>query len=122
MTFLHRLASIGRWLVQPESGRGSDLNDELQTFLDMAAADDVRDGATPAEARSLAMLQVGGEEQAKEQARTGRHGAWLESAGRDARFGLRQSAAIRRSRRSPSRRSRSASAASRRCSACSTRC
>jgi hypothetical protein len=27
-----------------------DLNDELQTFVDMAAAGEVRDGATPAEA------------------------------------------------------------------------
>ena len=56
----------------------------------MAAADEVRDGATPAEARRLAVLQLGGVEQAKEHVRTGRHGAWLDAAGRDVRYGLRQ--------------------------------
>ena len=66
------------------------MNDELQTFVDMAAADKIRDGATPAEARRLAVLQLGGVEQAKERVRTGRHGAWLDAAGRDVRYGLRQ--------------------------------
>ncbi len=89
MTFLHRLASIVRWMVRTGTGR-ADLNDELQTFVDMAAADQVRDGATPAEARRLAVLQLGGVEQAKERVRTARHGAWLDAAGRDVRYGLRQ--------------------------------
>ena len=87
--FLNRLASIARWTFS-RSKAEADMDDEFHTFVDMAAADHVRDGATPAEARRLAMLQVGGVEQVKERVRTGRHGAWLDVAGRDARYGLRQ--------------------------------
>ena len=87
--FLHRLASMVRWIVNRKRVE-ADLDDELQTFVDMAAADQVRDGATPAEARRLAVLQVGGVEQAKERVRTARPGAWLDAAGRDVRYGLRQ--------------------------------
>ena len=50
----------------------------------------MRDGATPAEARRRAALQLGGVEQAKERVRSGRHGAWLDVVGRDVRYGLRQ--------------------------------
>ena len=89
MTILHRLASVVRWMVNRNKAE-TELNDELQTFVEMAAADHVRNGATPAEARRLAMLQAGGVEQAKERVRTDRHGAWLDAAGRDVRHGLRQ--------------------------------
>jgi plasmid stability protein len=89
MMFLHRLASAVRWMFNRNRVE-ADLDDELQTFVEMAAANHVRDGATPAEARRLAVLQVGGVEQAKERVRTARHGAWLDAAGRDVRYGLRQ--------------------------------
>src|SRR5439155_8333276 len=89
LMFLNRLASMARWTFS-RSKAEADMDDELHTFVDMAAADHVRDGATPAEARRLAMLQVGGVEPVKERVRTGRHGAWLDVAGRDARYGLRQ--------------------------------
>jgi predicted permease len=88
MTFLHRLASVLRWLfnrTRVEQG----LDDELQTFIDMSAADKMRDGLAPAEARRLAILELGGIEQAKERVRTYRHGAWLDEAGRDVRYGFR---------------------------------
>jgi putative ABC transport system permease protein len=89
MTLLHRLTSIVRWIARRDRAE-QDLNDELQAFVDMAAADGVRDGATPAEAHRLALLQLGGMEQAKEHVRSGRHGAWLDVAGSDVRYGLRQ--------------------------------
>ncbi len=89
MTLLHRLTSIVRWIARRDRAE-QDLNDELQAFVDMAAADGVRDGATPAEADRLALLQLGGMEQAKEHVRSGRHGAWLDVAGSDVRYGLRQ--------------------------------
>jgi putative ABC transport system permease protein len=89
MTLLHRLASIARWIARRDRAE-QDLNDELQVFIDMAAADEVRDGATAAEARRRAALQLGGLEQAKERVRSGRHGGWLDVAGRDIRYGLRQ--------------------------------
>jgi putative ABC transport system permease protein len=89
MTLLHRLTSIVRWIARRDRAE-QDLNDELQAFVDMVAADGVRDGATPAEAHRLALLQLGGMEQAKEHVRSGRHGAWLDVAGSDVRYGLRQ--------------------------------
>ena len=50
MTLLHRLASIVRWIAHRHRAE-RDLDDELRTFVEMAAADQLRDGATPAEAR-----------------------------------------------------------------------
>jgi predicted permease len=89
MTFLHRVMAIVRWIARRDRAE-QDLQDELQAFADMAADDEVREGATPDEARRLAMLRLGGLEQAKEHVRGGRHGAWLDAAGRDVRYGLRQ--------------------------------
>ena len=89
MTLLHRLRSIVLWIARRENAE-QDLNDELQAFVDMAAADKIRAGATPAEARRVAVLELGGLEQVKEQVRSGRHGGWLDVAGRDVSYGLRQ--------------------------------
>ena len=94
MTILKRVSSIVRRMVNRNTAE-ADLDDEVRAFVDMAADDHVRNGATPAEARRLAMLQVGGVEQAKEHVRTARHGGWIEVVGRDVRFGLRQ---VRRDR------------------------
>ena len=87
--FLHRLASLMRRIVHRQRAE-AELDEDLRTFVDMAAADYIREGATPAEARRLALLQLGGVEPAKERVRTARHGAWLDILGRDVRFGLRQ--------------------------------
>ena len=89
MTLLHRLASIVRWLLLRKRA-DRDLNDELEAFVDLATADEIRDGIPPAEARRRALLQLGGLEQTKERVRGARHGAWLDVAGRDVRYGLRQ--------------------------------
>jgi predicted permease len=88
MTFLHRLASVVRWLVHRNSAE-QDLNDELRAFVDMAAADKMRDGTLPAEARRQAVLHLGGVEQTKERVRSARHGAWLDDVGRDVRYSVR---------------------------------
>src|SRR5687767_13653628 len=88
MRFLHRLASIVRWMVSRDRAE-RDLNDGLETFVDMAAADRMRDGAAPEDARRSAVMHLGGIEQAKEGVRSGRHGAWLDSVGRDLRYGFR---------------------------------
>lgn len=91
MTLLHRLASMVRWMVRRERVE-HDLNDELETFLDMAATERMHDGATAAEARRLAVLHLGGVERAKECVRTARHGAWLDGLTRDVRYALRMCA------------------------------
>src|SRR5947199_2801507 len=88
MTLLHRLASVVRWLVHRNRAE-QDLNDEVQAFVDMAAADKVSDGASPSAARRLAVLHLGGVEQTKERVRTARHGAWLDEIGRDVRYAFR---------------------------------
>jgi putative ABC transport system permease protein len=89
MTLLHRLVSLFRWMTNRQHA-DAELHAELQSFLDMAAADAVRNGATPAEARRLAALQLGGMEPTKEQVRAVRPGVWLETCARDIRSGLRQ--------------------------------
>ena len=88
MTFLHRLASVLRWVFNRDRAERG-LDDELQTFVDMAAAARMRDGLPAAEARRLAILELGGVEQTKERVRTYRHGAWLDEAGRDIRYAFR---------------------------------
>jgi hypothetical protein len=82
MTFLHRLASVLAWLFHRKRAEQA-LDDELQAFIDISAAEKVRDGLPPEEARRLAMLELGGLEQAKERVRTYRHGGSLDEVGRD---------------------------------------
>lgn len=88
MTLLHRLVSIVRWMVGRNRAE-RDLKDELESFVEMAAAERMRYGAAPDEAHRLAVLQLGGVEQAKERVRTGRHGAWLDEVARDVRYAVR---------------------------------
>jgi putative ABC transport system permease protein len=88
MMLLHRLVSMLSWLFRRSSAE-QHLDDELQTFIDMSAAAKMRDGLPPAEARRLAILELGGVEQAKERVRTARHGALLDEVGRDMRYALR---------------------------------
>src|SRR5207244_771301 len=88
MTLLNRLASIVRWLVGRKNIE-EQMNDELQTFVEMSAGQKIRDGVAPAEARRQALLELGGIEQAKERVRTSRHGAWLDELGRDLRYAVR---------------------------------
>ena len=85
MILLHRLTSIVRRLVRRRRDE-QELHDELQAFVEMAAADKRREGESPAEARRLAMLELGGVEPTKERIRSARHGAWLEEIGRDVRY------------------------------------
>ena len=88
MTLLNRLASIVRWwLRRQETER--ELDEELRAFVDLSAAAKMRDAVAPAEARRLAVLELGGLEQAKEQVRTYRHGALLDEMGRDVRYACR---------------------------------
>ncbi len=91
MTLLRRFASLLRGLLRRDQAE-RDLHDELEAFVDMAAADEAGAGASPDEARRLARLRLGGVEQVKEQVRTGRHGAWLDEIARDVRYAVRTAA------------------------------
>ena len=88
MTFLHRLVSVLRWLFNRNRAEQG-LDDELQAYVSMSAAEKRREGVLPAEARRLAILELGGIEQAKERVRTYRHGALLDEIGRDFRYAFR---------------------------------
>jgi len=91
MTLLQRFASIVRWIVHRNRAE-ADMDDELRTFVDMAAADNERDGHERSEARRLAMIDLGGVEQVKERIRVARHGGWLDEIGRDVRYAARNCA------------------------------
>ena len=88
MTLLHRLASMLRWIFRRDRVERA-LDDELRAYVEMAARDRMRDGVPADEARRQALLELGGLEQAKEQVRSRRHGAWLDETARDVRYALR---------------------------------
>src|SRR5512134_3196496 len=88
MILFHRLKSLARWVFR----RGEverELHDELESFIELAAKDTIRDGVAPDEARRLARLELRGVEQTKERVRWYRWGAQLEVLLQDLRYGWR---------------------------------
>jgi predicted permease len=69
--------------------RDLDLAAELGSHLEMHAADNLRAGMTPEEARRQALISLGGIEQTKEIYRERRGLPWIETSLQDIRFGLR---------------------------------
>jgi putative ABC transport system permease protein len=88
MRLIRRLASIVDWIFHRQQAERA-LDDELQAFVEISAAEKIRDGLPPDEARRLARLELGGVEQVREQVRTYRHGGWLDEFGRDVRYAFR---------------------------------
>jgi putative ABC transport system permease protein len=88
MTLLSRLKSMLRWVIFRDAAE-RELEDDIQSFIDLSAVEKIRNGIPPEEARRLAILEVGGAEQAKERVRTYRHGGLLDEIGRDFRHALR---------------------------------
>jgi putative ABC transport system permease protein len=81
---LARIAALfgrGRW--------EKELDEELASHLELHAADLVRAGMTPDEARRSALIKLGGLEQAKELYRERRTLPLLETIGQDTRLALR---------------------------------
>jgi putative ABC transport system permease protein len=66
-----------------------DLADELESHLEMHAADNRRAGMPPAEARRAALIKLGGLEPTKEVIREVATLAWVGTVGRDVRYALR---------------------------------
>ena len=66
-----------------------DLDDELRSQLALMIDEKISKGMPSDEARRAAIVELGGIEQLKEQVRTARTGAWLDSLAQDLRFGLR---------------------------------
>jgi predicted permease len=65
------------------------LDDELHAYVELLAAEKVREGMPRADARRAALIESGGVEQVKEDVRDARAGAWLESLARDVEHTLR---------------------------------
>jgi hypothetical protein len=59
MSLFHRLASMLLWIVRRDRAEQR-LDNEIRSFVEMAIADKVRDGIPAAEARRLALLELGG--------------------------------------------------------------
>lgn len=85
---LSRLKSVLRWLIFRRAAE-QDLHEDVQSFVDLSAAEKIRNGVPRDEARRLAILELGGIEQTKERVRTHRHGGLLDEMGRDFRHALR---------------------------------
>ena len=68
----------------------ADLDQEVDSHLEMLIEEKIRTGMTPAEAHRAACIELGGIAQVQEQVREKRLGSWLHSAVSDCRYGLRQ--------------------------------
>jgi putative ABC transport system permease protein len=66
-----------------------DLDDKLRAYIDLAAAQKVKAGMSPADARRAALLESGGVEHVKEAVRDIRPGVFIENLVQDARHALR---------------------------------
>ncbi len=96
MPSLPKLASLWRNLFH-RARVENELGEELGSYFEMLVEAKLAQGMTPAEARRLARLEMGGLESVKELVREVRVGRRLEDLGRDLRFGarsLRHSAAF----------------------------
>jgi predicted permease len=88
MIFLRRIASfVGRLFGRGRADRRMD--DELREYVELSAADRIRNGMAPGEARRLARAELGNVEPVKERIRAARFGYPLEELGRDVRYGAR---------------------------------
>ncbi|MEJ2186777.1 MAG: ABC transporter permease [Gemmatimonadota bacterium] len=66
-----------------------ELDEELRSYLDMLVEEKVRAGMSPAEAERRARIELGGEEQVREDVRERRLGAALDALLQDVRYALR---------------------------------
>jgi putative ABC transport system permease protein len=85
------LARFSSWLRNLWHPRrvARDLDDELASFLDLAAAEKMRAGMSPQAAQRAARLELGGVEQVKERVRAARAGAFFDILRLDLRYGAR---------------------------------
>src|SRR5437016_10478463 len=68
----------------------TDLDQEVDSHLEMLIEENLRAGMPPEEAQRAARIELGGVEQVKQQVRDKRIGNWLDSVISDCRYGLRQ--------------------------------
>lgn len=84
-----RFRSLLRTLFHRED-LDRDLDEELQSYLNLLTDEKMQTGLEPEAARRAAVIEIGGVEQVKEEVRTARLGAPLWSFGLDLRYALRR--------------------------------
>ncbi|MBZ5498466.1 MAG: permease prefix domain 1-containing protein [Acidobacteriia bacterium] len=88
MKWVARTRSLGRNLFRRARVERA-LDDEVRSYIDMLAEEKIENGMTPGQAQRAARLEAGGVEQVKEEVRSVRAGARLESCAQDLRYGFR---------------------------------
>src|SRR6267378_6484898 len=89
------MRQLRAWLARfkglfQKAARERDLTDEIESHLQMHIDDNIRAGMSPEEARRVALMKLGGMDQAKEAYRARATIPFLESVVQDLRFTLRQ--------------------------------
>src|SRR6185436_6713559 len=82
------LRSLWRNVVQRRRV-DDDLDVELRAYVELLAAEHMRDGRSESDARRMALREVGGVEAVKEEVRAVRAGAWLDRLRQDVRYATR---------------------------------
>ena len=88
MSLLSRISGTFRSLFLKET-LDQDLDEELNSYLDLLTEEKVRAGMPPEQARRAARLDLGGVEQVKERVRDQRFGAAIDTLAQDIRYGFR---------------------------------
>jgi len=88
MRFWSRLVSLYRNLFRKDQLE-SELGDEVRAYLDLLTDQKIAQGLSWAEARRAAIMELGSEDQVKENVRDVRAGHSLEKIWQDVRFGVR---------------------------------
>jgi predicted permease len=83
-----RVAGIFRNLFRKDTVE-QELDDELQSSVDLLIEERIKEGLSPSAARRQALIELGGVEQVKEDVRAARPGRFVEDLARDLRFAFR---------------------------------
>jgi len=88
MPFIPLIKGTFRALTRSDA-QERELDEELQSYLELLVAEKTKDGMEPGRARREALMELGGAEQVKDSVRESQHGAALESLICDLRHVLR---------------------------------
>ena len=88
MSLGQNIRSLARNLFRREKVE-RDLDAEVRSYSDLLQEEKMSTGMNSTEAKRAAHMNMGGPEQLKEEIRSGRSGAWLESFWQDLKFGAR---------------------------------
>jgi putative ABC transport system permease protein len=88
VSLVQKIRSLGRNLFRREKVE-RELDAEVRSYSDLLEEENLSRGMNPIEARRSARINMSGPEQLKEEIRSARAGAWLESLWQDVRYATR---------------------------------